>query len=219
MSVIIQKKGNIGNKYILYIKGSDNVIDDLLSEESKNSKEYKYIMNKVNEYSTKGLRTLLIGYKELNSDEYNKFNEKYQILIEDMEENDNQNQIYQLYGEIENDIYLIGATAIEDKLQYKAEETINKFINIGIKICMLTGDKLETAKNIAYSCKLITHDMNLIYVEYNKIIDNNPIKNLKNYLSFIEKSNFNKNSNKRYCLLIKGEVLSKIFFRRDNKNI
>ena len=211
MSVIIQKKGDIGNKYILYIKGSDNIIDDLLSEESKNSKEYKYIMNKVNEYSTKGLRTLLIGYKELNSEEYNKFNEKYQLLIEDMEENDNQNQIYQLYGEIENDIYLIGATAIEDKLQYKAEETINKFINIGIKICMLTGDKLETAKNIAYSCKLITPDMNLIYVEYNRIIDNNPTKNLKNYLRFLTKSNFNKNNNKKYCLLIKGEVLSKIF--------
>ena len=211
MSVITQKKNSNDNKYMLYIKGSDNIIDQLLSTESKNSKEYKYIMNKVNDYSIKGLRTLLIGYKELNSEEYHKFNEKYLLLLEDMEENDNQNKIYQLYGEIENNINLIGATAIEDKLQYKAEETINKFINIGIKICMLTGDKLETAKNIANSCKLITPDMSLINVEYNKIIDYNPIINLSKYLNFILKSSFkNSDSNKKYCLLIKGDTLSKI---------
>ena len=211
MSVITQKKDDDENKYILYIKGSDNVIDNLLSSESKNSKEYNYIMNKVNEYSSKGLRTLLFGYKELSLEEYDKFDKSYKYLIEDMEENNNQQKIYNLYEEIENDITLIGATAIEDKLQYKAEETINKFINIGIKICMLTGDKLETAKNIAISCKLITSEMNIIKVEYNKILDNNPIKNLKNYLKYLIKNNFdNKDMNKKYSLLINGDILAKI---------
>ena len=219
MSVIAQKKDLNENKYILYIKGSDNIIDDLLSIESKNSKEYKYIMNKVNDYSSKGLRTLLIGYRELNLEEYNKFNEKYLLLLEDMEENNNQNEIYKLYEEIENNINLIGATAIEDKLQYKAEETINKFISIGMKICMLTGDKLETAKNIANSCKLITPDMSLINVEYNKIIDYNPIKNLKQYLTFLLKSNFNNDINKKYCLLIKGDTLSRILSSEETINI
>ena len=219
MSVIAQKKDLNENKYILYIKGSDNIIDDLLSIESKNSKEYKYIMNKVNDYSSKGLRTLLIGYRELNLEEFNKFNEKYLLLLEDMEENNNQNEIYKLYEEIENNINLIGATAIEDKLQYKAEETINKFISIGMKICMLTGDKLETAKNIANSCKLITPDMNLINVEYNKIIDYNPIKNLKQYLTFLLKSNFNNDINKKYCLLIKGDTLSRILSSEETINI
>ena len=211
MSVIVKKKNNNENKYILYIKGSDNIIDDLLSKESKNSKEYEYIMNKVNEYSSKGLRTLLFGYKELNIEEYQKFKEEYLLLLEDIEENNNQNKLYELYREIENDIILIGATAIEDKLQYKVEETISKFINIGIRICMLTGDKLETARNIAKSCKLITPDMKIIHVEYNKIIDNNPTKNLKNYLRFLTKSNFSKNNTNKYCLLINGDVLSKIF--------
>ena len=211
MSVIVKKKDDNENKYILYIKGSDNIIDELLSKESKNSIEYLNIMNKVNEYSNKGLRTLLFGYKELNISEYKQFNEEYLLLLEDMEENNNLNKLYQLYSEIENNIILIGATAIEDKLQYKAEETINKFINIGIKICMLTGDKLETAQNIAKSCKLISPDMDIIHVEYNKIIDNNPIKNLKNYLTFLTKSSFSKNINNRYCLLITGDVLSKIF--------
>ena len=207
MSVITYKIDKNEIKYILYIKGSDNKINDLLSEESKKSKEYKYIMDKVEQYSIKGLRTLLIGYKELNIEEYNQFNEKYLSLLEDVEENNNQIKIYQLYDEIEQNINLIGATAIEDKLQYKAEETINKFIQIGMKICMLTGDKQETAKNIANSCKLITPNMNLIYVEYNKILDNNP-SNLKNYLNSLIKSDFYNNKNN--CLLINGDVLSRI---------
>ena len=210
MSVITYKMKENEIKYILYIKGSDNKIDELLSVESKKSKEYDYIMNKVKQYSTKGLRTLLIGYKELSSEEYNQFNKKYLALLEDLEENINQIKIYQLYEEIERNINLIGATAIEDKLQYKAEETINKFIQIGMKICMLTGDKLETAKNIAKSCKLITPDMNLIYIEYNKILDSNPVKNLKNYLKSLIKSNFYNNNNKKNCLLINGDILSRI---------
>lgn len=151
MSVIIKNEKD-NNKYYLYIKGSDNVINNLLSEECKSTKEYKYIMNKVNEYSKKGLRTLLIGYKELSYNEYLEFDNKYKYLSEDLDDNNTQEKIYKLYDEIENNIILLGTTAIEDKLQYKAEETINKFINIGIKICMVTGDKLETAKK--YSEKL-----------------------------------------------------------------
>ena len=208
MSVITKKEGDEENKYILYIKGSDNIINNILSEESKGSNEYKYIMNKVNEYSIKGLRTLLFGYKELTLEEFTEFNDKYKSLIE-MEENYNQENIYKLYEEIENDIILIGATAIEDELQYKADETINKFINIGIKICMLTGDKLETSKNIATSCKLITPDMELIHVEYNKIIDYNPTKNLKIYLNSL-KMKIDDNNNKKYCLLINGDTLVNI---------
>ena len=94
-------------------------------------------------------------------------------------------------------------------MQYKADETINKFINIGIKICMLTGDKLETSKNIATSCKLITRDMDLIHVEYNKIFDYNPTKNLKNYLNSL-KLKIDDNNDKKYCLLINGDTLVNI---------
>ena len=212
MSVIVKKGDDDDNKYILYIKGSDNIIEEILSLESKNSKEYKFIMNKVKEYSIKGLRTLLMGYKELTFEEYIEFNDKYKILMEDMEENNNQEKLYKLYEEIENEIHLLGATAIEDELQYKADETINKFINIGIKICMLTGDKLETAKNIANSCKLITPDMDLIYIEYNKIFDYNPSKNIKSYLNSLIKTKFNDNNinNKKYCMLINGDTLVNI---------
>ena len=50
---------------------------------------------------------------------------------------------------------MIGATAIEDKLQDKVPECIRDFLKAGIKVWVLTGDKIETAINIGYSCNLL----------------------------------------------------------------
>jgi P-type E1-E2 ATPase len=65
----------------------------------------------------------------------------------------------------ERELYLIGATAVEDKLQDKVPETIADLLRASnslfliflkdIKVWMLTGDKMETAENIAKSCRLI----------------------------------------------------------------
>ena len=57
-----------------------------------------------------------------------------------------------LAKKVEQEITLIGATAIEDQLQENVKETINKFLEANIKTWMITGDKLETAENIALSC-------------------------------------------------------------------
>ena len=56
---------------------------------------------------------------------------------------------------IEKDLLVIGATAIEDKLQDQVGETIEALKDAGMKVWVLTGDKVETAINIAYSCKLL----------------------------------------------------------------
>lgn len=60
-----------------------------------------------------------------------------------------------VYSDFERNIVLIGATAVEDRLQDDVPQTINSLQQAGIKIWMLTGDKLETAENIGESCKLI----------------------------------------------------------------
>jgi phospholipid-transporting ATPase len=56
---------------------------------------------------------------------------------------------------VERDLYLLGATAVEDKLQPDVPETIADLLKANIKVWMLTGDKMETAENIAKSCRLI----------------------------------------------------------------
>lgn len=66
-----------------------------------------------------------------------------------------------VYSDWEQDLTLIGATAVEDKLQDKVPETIHDLQMAGIKIWMLTGDKFETAENISFSCKLIKEDFEI----------------------------------------------------------
>ena len=59
---------------------------------------------------------------------------------------------------------LLGATAIEDKLQDGVPETIRDLKRAGIKVWVATGDKLETAIAIGYSTQLLTNDNNLIII-------------------------------------------------------
>lgn len=63
---------------------------------------------------------------------------------------------------IEKDMFLVGATAIEDKLQDGVPDTIHTLQEANIKVWVLTGDRQETAINIGYSCKLLTEEMDLI---------------------------------------------------------
>jgi len=54
---------------------------------------------------------------------------------------------------------LVGSTAIEDKLQEGVSETIQFMKDAGIKVWVLTGDKVETATNIGYSSGLLDNEM------------------------------------------------------------
>ena len=76
---------------------------------------------------------------------------------------DREGAIEQVATEIETDLTLLGATAIEDKLQDGVPETIANLILGGVKVWVLTGDKQETAINIGYSCQVfpvINYEMN-----------------------------------------------------------
>lgn len=64
-----------------------------------------------------------------------------------------------LEEELENDLFLLGATALEDKLQDGVPEAIEDFHHAHIKVWMLTGDKLETAENIGFSSKMFNEKM------------------------------------------------------------
>ena len=63
---------------------------------------------------------------------------------------------------------MLGATAIEDRLQDEVDETIFSLKEAGIKVWVLTGDKVETAVNIGYSCKLLSSDQRIHVVNIEK---------------------------------------------------
>ncbi len=70
-----------------------------------------------------------------------------------------------VYEQIETDLWLVGSSAIEDKLQEGVPECIATLAKANIKIWVLTGDKQETAINIGYACQLLTGDMDVHTVE------------------------------------------------------
>ena len=107
----------------------------------------------VNDFATEGLRTLLYAYRYLEEDEYESWKKIYLDASTSLV--DRHEMIERAGAQVERDLELGGATAIEDKLQNGVPEAIEKLRRAKIKLWMLTGDKRETAMNIGLSCRLI----------------------------------------------------------------
>ena len=60
-----------------------------------------------------------------------------------------------LYSKFEENLEILGITAVDDKLNESVPGTIKEIREAGIKIWILTGDKIETTKSIALSCGLL----------------------------------------------------------------
>ncbi len=112
--------------------------------------------------SVKGFRTLLMAMKVLDEKEVKDFIKECEIAELNLETREE--VLADLFSKIEKDMVLLGATCVEDRLQDNVPETIADLQKAGIKFWMLTGDKLETAENIGYSCHLLTNDMRVTCV-------------------------------------------------------
>jgi phospholipid-translocating ATPase len=113
-----------------------------------------------------GLRTLVVGKKRLSQEQYNVFDAAYQkarVSIQDR----NQQMQDAVERILEKDLDLLAVTGVEDKLQDDVRITLEKLRNAGIRIWMLTGDKVETATNIAISTRLFSRDKHIL--QYQKL--------------------------------------------------
>lgn len=84
---------------------------------------------------------------------------------------DRQKKMDEVSEMIEKDFELIGSTAIEDKLQDEVENVISHIREAGIKLWVLTGDKIETAINIGYACQLLDQEMEIFIIDKFNIKD------------------------------------------------
>ncbi|KAK2843912.1 hypothetical protein FQN49_005950, partial [Arthroderma sp. PD_2] len=107
----------------------------------------------LNDFATEGLRTLLYAYRFIGDSEYAEWKQLYKEATVSLV--NRQEKIDEAGEQLETQLELIGATAIEDKLQKGVPETIDKLRRANIKLWMLTGDKRETAINIGHSCRLV----------------------------------------------------------------
>ncbi|XP_019431016.1 PREDICTED: phospholipid-transporting ATPase 3-like isoform X2 [Lupinus angustifolius] len=142
-------------RLMLYCKGADNVIYERLADGNNDIK--KVTREHLEQFGSAGLRTLCLAYKEVHPGVYESWNEKFIQAKSSLR--DREKKLDEVAELIENDLILIGSTAIEDKLQEGVPACIETLQRAGIKIWVLTGDKIETAINIAYACSLINNGM------------------------------------------------------------
>ena len=151
MSVIA--RGSDG-RIVLYIKGADSVIFSRLGKNPGQHQFKKATLTHLNNFAREGFRTLCYATKVISEETYRDYNQE--LKTAELSLSDRETAIEAVATKIETDLTLIGASAIEDKLQEGVPETIANLIQAGIKVWVLTGDKKETAINIGYSCKLLT---------------------------------------------------------------
>ncbi|PIO40113.1 hypothetical protein AB205_0167840 [Aquarana catesbeiana] len=171
MSVIVRHP--ITREIIVYTKGADSVIMDILEDPARaninDEKKLRRIQSRTQRhldwYARDGLRTLCIAKKatclvvrsdkglvlsEEDFERWSNFREEAEAAIDNREE-----LLMETAQHLETNLTLLGATGIEDRLQEGVPDTIAALREAGINIWVLTGDKQETAVNIAYSCQLL----------------------------------------------------------------
>ncbi|ORX36159.1 putative phospholipid-translocating ATPase [Kockovaella imperatae] len=161
MSVILRKMDDEGRIFLL-CKGADNVIFERLTKDESQRELRQKTDKDLQQFASEGLRTLCLAYKVLDQKVYDRWAKEYHeatVALQGREE-----LIENVSNSIEQDLILLGATAIEDKLQDGVPEAISDLKRAGMKVWVLTGDKLETAVAIGYTTHLLTTETNLIIV-------------------------------------------------------
>nr|XP_023399530.1 phospholipid-transporting ATPase IC isoform X1 [Loxodonta africana] len=214
MSIIVRTpEGNIR----LYCKGADTVIYERLHQMNPTKQETQ---DALDIFANETLRTLCLCYKEIEEKEFAEWNKKF--MAASVASTNRDEALDKVYEEIEKDLILLGATAIEDKLQDGVPETISKLAKADIKIWVLTGDKKETAENIGFACELLTEDTTICYGEDINSLLHTRMENQRNrggvYAKFATPVNepfFPPGGNR--ALIITGSWLNEILLEKKTK--
>ncbi|XP_069676428.1 phospholipid-transporting ATPase IF-like isoform X2 [Periplaneta americana] len=143
MSVIVQDEDG---QIWLYCKGAESAVVPLTEAGPVNK-----TLQHVADFAMRGLRTLVICRKKLSTPEYNQMAAHIERSRQTLSSR-RTSIIAASYNKMESNLTLLGATGVEDQLQDGVQETLESLRAAGIKVWILTGDKVETAVNISFSC-------------------------------------------------------------------
>ena len=144
----MKEQSDLESEVWFYQKGADTVMssivaaNDWLDEETANM-------------AREGLRTLVVGRRKLSENEYQGFSSEYKSASLALQNRD-AGMSAVVKRHLEHDLELLGVTGVEDKLQKDVKPSLELLRNAGVKIWMLTGDKVETARCVAISSKLVS---------------------------------------------------------------
>ena len=197
MGIILKnvKYGHI----IFYLKGAESVMKNYAKQEY-----IGYINENAENLATKGLRTLVLTHKILSEEEFNKWNEEYKEASTSME--NRKEKMAEVVSKIENNMEYLCVTGVEDLLQDDVSTTIDNLRNAGMKIWMLTGDKVETATCISISAGIKGKNQKIFTAKYEDIAsetETETISKLKG--KFQEYSN--KNAVEPHIFILDGDLL------------
>lgn len=143
----------------LFCKGADSVIYSRLKRGIQQELR-KSTAEHLEMFAREGLRTLCLGERVISEEEYQEWSRDHDIAAQALQDRDE--KLEEVSDRIERELLLLGGTAIEDRLQDGVPDTIALLGDAGIKLWVLTGDKVETAINIGFSCNLLSNEMDLI---------------------------------------------------------
>ena len=198
MGIILQNKKY--NHIIFYLKGAENVMMKFVK------KEYiGYIKENAENLATKGLRTLVLTQKLISQKYFDEWFEEYSQALTSME--NRKEKISHVISKLENNMDFLCVTGVEDLLQDDVATTIDNLRNAGMKLWMLTGDKVETATCISISAGLKAKNHKIYTITYDDIKDSEDKK--KEIDSFKKKlSDYNSKINADpHLFIIDGDTL------------
>lgn len=191
MGIILRNKKY--NYIVFYIKGAESVIKDLIKEES-----VSYMKENCENLAFQGLRTLVYGFKLISQDDYLAWEIKYNQALNSLD--DRPRKIASVMTLIEMNFEFLCVTGVEDLLQENVLETVDSLRQAGIKIWMLTGDKVETATCIGISTGIKHKSQGISF-----IVNSNDNMYVKSCLENLKMNNNNSKSNN--LLVIDGPCL------------
>ncbi|XP_030488822.2 phospholipid-transporting ATPase 1-like [Cannabis sativa] len=161
MSVIL---GCPDNSVKVFVKGADTTMFNVI-DKSVNLSIVRATEGHLHAYSSIGLRTLVVGMRDLSSSEFEQWHSSFEAASTALL--GRAAQLRKVASNIEKNLRILGASGIEDKLQLGVPEAIECLRAAGIKVWVLTGDKQETAISIGYSSRLLTSRMTQIIINSN----------------------------------------------------
>uniref|UniRef100_A0A7N8YBR9 Phospholipid-transporting ATPase n=1 Tax=Mastacembelus armatus TaxID=205130 RepID=A0A7N8YBR9_9TELE len=153
MSVIV--RASTAGEFYLFCKGADSSIFPRVI-----SGKVDQVRARVEHNAVEGLRTLCVAYKRLSPEQYQEV--CHLLSGAKLALQDRDKRLAEAYDLIEKDLILLGATAVEDRLQEKAADTIESLHKAGMKVWVLTGDKMETAAATCYASKLFRRNTQIL---------------------------------------------------------
>ena len=148
----------------VFVKGADTSMFSVI-DRSMDINVIRTTEAHIYSYSSLGLRTLVIGMRELSTSEFEEWHSAFEAASTALM--GRVSLLRKVASNIENNLCILGASGIEDKLQQGVPEAIESLRTAGIKVWVLTGDKQETAISIGYSSKLLTRKMKRIIINSN----------------------------------------------------